>query len=480
MKYIALTIGPIYKTLANAKTTRELWGGSYIFSYIMKEIIKAFKDREFIIPYVKDETIFDIGKGVGLFHDRFIFEAPNDTKESVESVVDEVLSQLAKDSKINYKFLKNYFQINIVEREPKEEVNPILELSPYLDTAELFYKVSQYEENHLQVFLKDRLNSRFLVKDAFNKSKKSFPSLPEIAMYDLKNKFNIASMIKGDELKVYEDKDIRKVIKPYHKYIAIVQADGDSMSKVVDSLKKSEDFNNFSEKLFNYCNNSHQLIQEYGGETIFAGGDDLLFFAPVVSGENTIFNLCDKISDMFDELFKDYHTTPKASLSFGVSITYYKFPLYEALESARELLFSKAKSGNKNNIAFRVTKHSGQSFEAVIHKGNREIYDNFIVFSSNIEKSDSVDNFLHSIHHKIDTYKTTINIIAKNKDTNQLKNFFDNYFDEAIHNQYREFFELLTDFIYAVFKDSSIKQDDKLNLIYATLRFVKFIKGDKE
>ncbi len=43
MKYIALTIGPIYKTLSSAKKTRELWGGSYIFSYIMKQIISEFK-----------------------------------------------------------------------------------------------------------------------------------------------------------------------------------------------------------------------------------------------------------------------------------------------------------------------------------------------------------------------------------------------------------------------------------------------------
>ena len=40
MKYIALTIGPIYKTLKNAKKPKELFARSYIFSYIMKNIIK--------------------------------------------------------------------------------------------------------------------------------------------------------------------------------------------------------------------------------------------------------------------------------------------------------------------------------------------------------------------------------------------------------------------------------------------------------
>ena len=72
-KYIGLTIGPINKTIFSAKATRELWGASYIFSYIMKTIIRHFKDkREFIIPYTKDNSLFQQGQEVGLFHDNFI------------------------------------------------------------------------------------------------------------------------------------------------------------------------------------------------------------------------------------------------------------------------------------------------------------------------------------------------------------------------------------------------------------------------
>ena len=87
-----------------------------------------------------------------------------------------------------------------------------------------------------------------------------------------------------------------------------------------------------------------------------------------------------------------------------------------------------------------------------------------------------MDNFLHSIHHKIDTYKTTINLIANNKE--KLQNFFDNYFNESIHKEYKSFFESLIDFIYVVYQDKTIK--NKLELIYATLRFVKFVQGDKK
>ena len=480
MKYIALTIGPIYKTLSNAKKTRELWGGSYLFSYIMKQIIFQFKEREFIVPYIKDESIFNAGNEVGLFHDRFIFEAKEGDKETLDKVVNEVLRNLSTDMKIDYNFLKSYLQISVVDKELKEGANPIIELTPYLDTKELFFTTFQYDKHQLEGFLKNRINSSFLVQDAFDKRKTSFPSLPEIAMHDLKDRFDVKSIVaQDDELEIYENKEIKDELKSYHKYIAIVHADGDSMGKVVESLKSQDDFNNFSKNLFDYCKESHHLIVEYGGQTIFAGGDDLLFFAPVVSKDKTIFNLCDEISKSFNSLFEEYDTEPKATLSFGVSITYYKFPLYEALESSRGLLFGKAKNKQKNNIAFKVTKHSGQSFESVIHKGNQEVYEKFIEFISNIKEEDNdMDNFLHSIHHKIDTYRLVINEIGSNQD--RVQNFFDNYFNEEVHKKYQAFFKSLIGFIVAIYSDKTIKQEDKITLIHSTLRFVKFVKGDKQ
>jgi hypothetical protein len=89
-----------------------------------------------------------------------------------------------------------------------------------------------------------------------------------------------------------------------------------------------------------------------------------------------------------------------------------------------------------------------------------------------------MDNFLHSIHHKIDTYKSTIDLIGK--DRNKLQNFFDNYFNETSHDEYKSFFTALIDFIHVVYQDDSIKIDDKLDLVYATLRFIKFVQGDKK
>lgn len=431
MKYIALTIGPIYKTLKNAKKPKELFASSYIFSYIMKNIIKEFKDRTFITPYIKDESIFYENSPVGLFHDRFIFESIDGDLSKLEMIIINVCNDIASQLGLEHHQVKEYLQIHYFEKELDNSKNPILELTPYLDTKELFFQISQDETFAKSLRRKKGDDDNFLTAGK-----------------------NIID-------------DLKKL--SHNNYYCVVHADGDNMSKAIEDKNKIE---NVSKNLFEYCKESNKLIKDFGGQTIYAGGDDLLFFAPVLNKDKnkTIFELCEKISNIFNTKI------PSATLSFGISINYVKFPLYEAVENSRELLFAKAKNDQRNNIAFNVTKHSGQSFETIINKSNKEVYDNFLVFTSNIKGGEDMDNFLHSIHHKIDTYKTTINLIANNKE--KLQNFFDNYFNESIHKEYKSFFESLIDFIYVVYQDKTIK--NKLELIYATLRFVKFVQGDKK
>ena len=430
MNYIALTIGPIYKTLQNAKKPKELFASSYIFSYIMREIIENFQEREFVIPYIEDRTIFDKESKIGLFHDRFIFQSKENDLEKLHIVIENVLHQVSQELEIDVTSLQEYLQIHYTEKELDTDANPITTLTPYLDTQELFFRVSQDNSVIEKLRRKKGDKDNFLTKNK-----------------DIKD-------------------DLEKL--SYHNYYCVVHADGDSMGKVI------EDKNNIqkvSQNLFRYCKNSYTLIQNFGGQTIFAGGDDLLFIAPVVGEDKTtIFQLCDAISKDFDQLLSP------ATLSFGITINYIKFPLYEALENSREQLFVKAKNELRNNISFKVTKHSGQSFEALVHKGDEAVYNNFLAFVSSITDEQDNTNFLHSIHHKIDSYKTTINLIGK--DTKRVQNFFDNYFNETSHDAYREFFRTLVEFISSVYQSEKI--NNKLDLIYATLRFIKFVKGDKK
>jgi len=397
----------------------------------MREIIREFKERRFITPYIKDNSIFEENSPIGLFHDRFIFQSEANDIYKLESVITNVCQDIASKLALDLHQVKDFLQINYIEKELDDSANPILELSPILDTQELFFQTFQ-DENFIKALRRKKGD-----KDNFLTDKKDIID------------------------------DLKKL--SHNKYYCVVHADGDNMNKAIADKSNIE---NVSKNLFEYCKNSNQRIKEYGGQTIFAGGDDLLFFAPVLSKtkDKTIFELCENIAQDFTIKI------PQATLSFGVSINYVKFPLYEAVENSRDLLFSKAKSKAKNNIAFNVTKHSGQTFHSIVHKSNKEVYDNFLVFSSNIKGGDDMDNFLHSIHHKIDTYKITIDLIAKDKQ--KIQNFFDNYFNETSHDEYKPFFTALVDFIYVVYQNDTI--ENKLDLVYATLRFVKFVQGDKK
>ena len=102
MNYIALTIGPIYETMSYCKKTRELWVGSYFFSYFMKKLITKVSEEDseikidFLVPFVKDEKINALNEKleVGVFHDRFIAssEASKDAiKNLLVSKINETL-----------------------------------------------------------------------------------------------------------------------------------------------------------------------------------------------------------------------------------------------------------------------------------------------------------------------------------------------------------------------------------------------------
>ena len=424
MNYIALTIGPIYKTLQNAKKPKELFSSSYIFSYIMHKIIKNFKDREFITPYIKDEKIFDDNLKVGLFHDRFIFKSKENDINTLKEVIENVLKDISSKLSIDYKYTKEYLQINYFEKELDDDLNPILELTPYLDTQELFVQTCQ--------------------SDTFINS--------------LKRK-------NGDKDNfLTQNKNIKDDIKElcYNNYYAIIHTDGD---KISEAIKDKNNITKVNKALLNYSLKSSELITKYGGQTIYASRGDLMFIAPIINKDKTktIFNLCDDISKQFN--------IDGATISFGVSINYHKFPLYEAVNNSANLLFKKAKNG-KNNIAFNITKHNGQSLDAIINKSNQKLYEKFLNFTSIVAfNSEIIGEFLDSIHHKITTYETTIKEIKKSKNPKKkLKNFFNNHFNKNNHKKYESFFENLIEFLDIA----------KLNQVYSTLKFIRLIRGDKK
>ena len=452
MAYYGLTIGPIVNTLSLARKTAEIWMASYMFSYMMKNIAKKLYEKkvEFIIPYI-DSTSFEINdEGIGMYHDRIIFRSDDFSLEKLDEIIKGVKKEFAtiisevikKDKEDIYEFFKDYVYVYTFKSE-KEYQNPILETYPILDNLEYHHNIYRYK-TYIQEFLfRDKILQTSLAKST---KKTSFPSIMQIAAKDF------ALSNKEDDYSKIEKRDDFKQV---YKYIAIVHADGDNLGKVV------KDDKDISEKLFEFAKKAKNTLQGKA-ETLFIGGDDLLFFAPVISKDGTIFDLIAKLRKDYRDALNDKRTT----LSFGVSITYYKYPLYEALSLSRDALFNKAKkTNNKNNLAISVRKHSGQSFESVM-EFDSEIYRNFKNLLENVLKSKI--EIPHSIHHKLDSMKELI----KEIEINQIDDMFENYFNEEEHQgQFKEGLNEIKELL-------KLQKDDFENF-FAELSMIKLLRGDR-
>jgi CRISPR-associated protein Cmr2 len=271
----------------------------------------------------------------------------------------------------------------------------------------------------------------------------------------------------------------------FYKYICIVQADGDNMGKIVSSIS-ADNVLKVSEALLKYGKEACEKIKSYGGLPIYAGGDDLLFIAPVQGNDNTIFGLIDEIDKLYaDKVDKsiggfrpnNLHTY----LSYGLSISYYKYPLYEAFKDALDLLFTKAKQiDGKDAVSWCLRKHSGSGFKGEMSK-NVAIYNDFkYIMNVSVE-----EKHISAIAHKLKNNENLLDILLKkylNENNSddlkaRLENFYKKTMEDTGDNKYTALTrELLFKLMCTADKKTEI--ETILENMYGMLRTAKFIKGE--
>ncbi len=534
MKYTAITIGPIYKTMQLARSTKAVWSASYMFSYIMRKLLAQIQDTELkiILPFSDDiDNIvsFDGLKTpeingdilpVGLFPDRVFIEgewSEKDFKNTHKNIINEIatafvaeLKQVKEEYKKNaafeteiYNFLTHHIQMRRICVDLQEKDNHVFRLNELCDTAELFNTTNpcadktfltdyfeKYKTIETSAEYNDNVRGNF---GADNKDGRPFKSTAEIATaeFETKDFYTNASKdhiighkdetkeeIGYDEQNAFYD-DIKQGtenrFKFYHKYIAIVQADGDNMGALIKAIykKDSSKITEFSKRLLAFSVEATQKIMAYHGSAVYAGGDDLLFFAPVAHTDDTgktsktILDLIREIDKIFEEQLLENKELEniingldvKPSMSYGVNISYYKHPLDQALQNAGHLLFDKAKQGNKNAIALRVTKHSGQVFETILSKQQKEIFEHTHNLLTNL---DIDDNFISNFMYKLSPLSSVIYNIGKLQDDKQRNKrfdaFFENYFDEDEHKNSLEqgFLKEIKTFVKTIYHNKSL------------------------
>lgn len=435
-KFIGITIGPIFDTIMDASTPAALWFASSLFSDITRrlciEITEQFQDVKIYSPYF--EKNIKIDDGVGKFHDRIIFSTEQYSNEKINNIIEKVKKETCNNFPEDFKtsdteiFFQQYLQIHYIVLEELEigNENCILKLSPYLDTLEL-----------MKTFPKD--DSKNVIRKLFsgeedsgNRYIKKSPLFKEIKDDTNQLKKDKKNIWKIDEIA----SDHNKIIKNLKRknYYAVVQADGDGMGKFLETLN-NDVVTDFSKACLSYDEKASKKIADYGGMTIYAGGDDLLFLAPVMNEkEEDIFYLCTEIRKLFQEHIRNSESLSKSSyiptVSFGIAIQYKKFPLYEALSRGRDLLgIAKSDKNKKDKMVIDILKHSGSSINVTVPNEFSDVLEEILTFGTEVD-----EKTVNSVIYTLETFRSMISIMdnkAKNKvmDKSAYETAFMNLFD---------------------------------------------------
>lgn len=452
-------------------TPAALWATSYMFSSISKKTCeKLHKENIRIIsPFFDspENELFNKNDGIGLFHDRIIIDGSNVTWDRINQIKAEVLEEVSKSfelekDELSKRVLYVAAEINVTEGE-----NPILKGGKVLDSLELSRKV-MFRETENPILAKftgglteDDENEK-VEKAKEGKNEK----IKKIAEDNLGINTEVWPLIRNK--KSSETGEILHLIKSLpaiaaagrksemkkHSYYAIVRSDGDNMSKIIERLPVDRNvtddeitgrtLSEFSKICLDYCSSVAKKVTEYKGVPIYSSGDDLLAIMPCDSGSvGTVFNFVKDANKLFKQMFNKYIEMIESenedksddekiavpSLSFGISICFKKFPLYEALADSATLLFDFAKS-KKNCTAVRLQKHSGQSEGLLICN---DVLDDYLEIQNIVlsKNSDSTTEILLSALYKTEQFEE---LFLEAKDNVQIENLFKNTFDAVAHN----------------------------------------------
>lgn len=554
--FYGLTIGPIYKTISQVRATRELWGASYLFSHLMKQIVEGLNQMSGVEVLSPAGDVPSKGRqlGVGLFPDQCYFKASKQVGDDIIKMIVQIKQQLAvavsddlkkekwfpagdlKDKV--HEFFEAYLQTYLVRTPQEKDLIPTKKLQRLMENAELrppFLMHAPDDGQYLRTFL-HMINTSFLKREAYGPDRPDIDSLPEIGIKELlvsedqecksasqvivqkwrednaqllREKRKEAEKNHTGERKKWSDillrdmkpeklleqladhDNISPLLKNYHKYIAVVYADGDNISKTIKKLpQETKAYQTLSEEMLAFGVDATQKILDYQGFPVYLGGDDLLFFAPIKVGERTIFHLVKELDQIFKEHISVKDTAFPPSQSFGISISYYKFPLYEALALGHDLMegqakkfpFSKDSDPLKNAIAFQFLKHSGHEIGQVIPMTAGTT---FTPFMNLLDKQlDDSERLLSSVAYKMEKNAAILDEIGTKLP--RLTNFFKESFNEEIHGKgaKKEYLEEVKQMVHSAYTDAETFFPKKTRqeqgtyarqTIYSLLRMLHFL-----
>ncbi len=514
-RYAGITIGPIFDTISDAASPAALWFASTFFSDITRRLCKEIKAAGFSIisPYFDEDDADGLKDGIGKYHDRIFFAVENMEASKMHAWLKEIIKAVKMAAAENFyeqkqegekwdlqvenaaAFLESYLQIHyiIAEKGQLNGNNCILALSPYLDALELMKSFpASNEGNPFRELTFGRSDGTARIMKSRLYSSVDSDKM-KVGGGRSRNLKEIAQGGSGEP-------SLRKDRK-YPNYYAVVFADADGMGKFLESMS-DEMVTEFSKRCLDYDKAAADAIHAYGGMTIYAGGDDLLFLAPMMHGDKNIFGLCGELSNLFYGKLKDGTHCKEGlipTMSFGVSAQYYKYPLYEALKRAWECLdrakkeaFKDPDAGamaekKKDCICFHLEKHSGQGADLLIGNEALKVYGELLKKMLERGETDkgADEKMVKNLGAKLQEFYEIICVMDAKWDRRgecpSWENLFDNKrqaqweeFRKYIENWYYEYMAKGHSRIFTVHDSSRNLEERRFCSLLATLRIGKF------
>ena len=157
--------------------------------------------------------------------------------------------------------------------------------------------------------------------------------------------------------KIYHAKDAtgRKKIGPPSSFYALLLADGDRLGRLASRIGKEK----IGCALANFTQEVQKVVEKHGGQTIYAGGDDVLAMHPVPEA----LRCATKLKNCYTKAFEkacDGKRPDDATLSATVLFAHVRLPLSAVISEAHRLLDNVAKDENgRDSVAVGVLKSGG-------------------------------------------------------------------------------------------------------------------------
>lgn len=465
--YIGISIGPVVKTITMVRKPKELWSASYLFSYLAKKIINTLPDGcRLVSPAMCEDKL-----GIGLYPDRIYVECPDGFGLSEAG---KWMDAAWEDFSTGLNLDRDYFNVMVAPCTVGNDREAISDLNSRLDLLELnvFAQDKDNTENIMTLLRKSSGSPLFV--DGMGSGRFAVDTLAEIAAAELSSAENLwrsfTAAVNDDEYSGEPYSELANC-KSYHKYFCVVQADGDNVGKSLRTMDDDE-IHAFSQALIDFGRNAKDEIDSFGGFPVYAGGDDLLFLAPVVGKDGrNVLKLVDDLNSKSFKCVSDLSKDGDMSLSFGISMCFYKHPLYEALKTARNLLERAKGLDDKNAVSIRLEKHSGESFDVAFSKNVEGLWS----LIEGLIESTSDGNTVAAVAHKLRRSEVLLYDILEDRAGRTVR--LDAYFKNILESDGSAYFTSVKNLVPALY--DALGRNGFAETIYSVLRIAKFIKGEE-